>query len=143
MSDQDAVLLLENQLCFPLYAAARKVTGLYTPYFKPLGITYTQYIVLLVLWEKESATVGDLCKKLYLDNGTGTPLLKKLEERGYVRRTRSTEDERVVMITLTEEGRALKEEAANIPLQVGSCVHLSPEEGAMLHSLLYKILETV
>ena len=143
MSDQDAVLLLENQLCFPLYAAARKVTGLYTPYFKPLGITYTQYIVLLVLWEKESATVGDLCKKLYLDNGTVTPLLKKLEERGYVRRTRSTEDERVVMITLTEEGRALKEEAANIPLQVGSCVHLSPEEGAMLHSLLYKILETV
>ena len=101
MSDQDAVLLLENQLCFPLYAAARKVTGLYTPYFKPLGITYTQYIVLLVLWEKESATVGDLCKKLYLDNGTVTPLLKKLEERGYVRRTRSTEDERVVMMTLT------------------------------------------
>ncbi len=143
MSDQDAMLLLDNQLCFPLYAAARKVTGLYTPYFKPLGITYTQYIVMLVLWEKESATVGDLCKKLYLDNGTVTPLLKKLEERGYVCRTRSKEDERVVTVTLTDQGRALKEEAVKIPLQVGECIRLAPEEAAVLHSLLYKILETV
>lgn len=143
MSDQDAMLLLDNQLCFPLYAAARKVTGLYTPYFKPLGITYTQYIVMLVLWEKESATVGDLCKKLYLDNGTVTPLLKKLEERGYVCRTRSKEDERVVTVTLTDQGRALKEEAVKIPPQVGECIRLAPEEAVVLHSLLYKILETV
>ena len=90
----------------------------------------------------QPATVGDLCKKLYLDNGTVTPLLKKLEECSRSA-GRGAQKMKESMITLTEEGRALKEEAANIPLQVGSCVHLSPEEGAMLHSLLYKILETV
>ena len=87
---------LEYQLCFPLYAAARKVVNAYTPFFKPLGITYTQYIVLLVLWEQKAVTVGELCRRLYLDNGTLTPLLKKLEEKGFLTRTRKTEDERVV-----------------------------------------------
>ena len=85
-------LLLENQLCFPLYACARKVTGLYTPYFKPLGITYTQYLVFLSLWEKDNVPVGDLCHRLALDSGTLTPLLKKMEAEGYVTRTRSAKD---------------------------------------------------
>ena len=137
----DELLKLENQLCFPLYAAARKVTNLYTPYFKPLGITYTQYIVFLVLWEKKEMTVGDLGKRLYLDNGTLTPLLKKLEENGYVTRTRSRKDERVVTVSITEKGMNLKEKASRIPLQAGSCVRLSPDEAADLYTLLYKILE--
>ena len=85
---------LENQLCFPLYAAARKITAAYTPLLKPLGITYTQYIVFLVLWEKDNISVGDLCEKLYLDSGTITPLLKKMEEKGWLSRTRSKMDER-------------------------------------------------
>ena len=143
MSDKDAVLRLENQLCFPLYAAARKVTSLYTPYFKPLGLTYTQYIVLLVLWEQKKATVGELCKKLWLDNGTLTPLLKKLEEKGLVTRTRSEEDERVVTVSITEEGEALKEQARSIPLQVGACIRLEREEAIELHALLHKLLETI
>ncbi len=137
----DELLKLENQLCFPLYAAARKVTSLYTPLFKPLGITYTQYIVFLALWEENEMTVGELGKRLYLDNGTLTPLLKKLEENGYVARTRSKKDERVVTVSVTQKGMDLKTKASEIPLKAGSCIRLSPEEAATLYTLLYKILE--
>lgn len=139
----NAQLKLENQLCFPLYACARKVVNLYTPYFKPLGITYTQYIVFLVLWEKDGISVGDLCRKLYLDSGTVTPLLKKMEEHGYIQRRRSEADERVVTVTLTEKGRALQQQAAQIPEKVGPCVHLTPEEAGMLYGLLYKVLDNL
>ncbi|MBR0152245.1 MAG: iron-containing alcohol dehydrogenase, partial [Lachnospiraceae bacterium] len=100
-------LKLENQLCFPLYACARKIVNLYTPYLKPLGLTYTQYIVFMVLWEEKSLPARDLGRKLYLDSGTLTPLLKKLEEEGYVTRERSHEDERVLTVTVTEKGMAL------------------------------------
>ena len=133
-------LCLDNQLCFPLYACARKVTGLYTPFFKPLGITYTQYIVFLALWEKDDVYVSDLCARLYLDSGTLTPLLKKMEQEGYIKRTRSVADERIVRITLTEKGREMEERAADIPMQVGSCIPLQPEEAAALYALLNKIL---
>jgi DNA-binding MarR family transcriptional regulator len=133
-------LCLDNQLCFPLYACARKVTGLYTPFFKPLGITYTQYIVFLALWEKDDVSVSDLCARLYLDSGTLTPLLKKMEQEGYIKRTRSVADERIVRITLTEKGREMEERAADIPMQVGSCIPLQPEEAAALYALLNKIL---
>ncbi len=143
MTQTDQYLKLENQLCFPLYACARKVTGLYTPFFKPLGLTYTQYIVMLVLWEQDGITVGDLCRRLYLDNGTITPLLKKLEEHGYVTRSRSREDERVVTVHVTEEGRELQSRAASIPGQVGACVRLDPEEAQTLYKLLYKVLESL
>ena len=118
---------IENQLCFPLYAAARTVTGLYTPYLKELNLTYTQYIVMLVLWEKDGVTVGDICKKLMLDNGTVSPLLKKMSILGYLERNHSKDDERSVLIYLTEQGRALQEQAKDIPMQVGKCVKLSPE----------------
>ena len=140
MENAEAGLRLENQLCFPLYAAARKVTNLYTPLFKPLGITYTQYLVFMVLWEKDGLTVGELCHRLYLDSGTITPMLKKLADRGLIRRERCTDDERVVCIFLTEEGRALKNQALEIPQRVGCCIHLSPEEAATLYQLLYKVL---
>ena len=111
MYDYREAMKLENQLCFPLYAAARNVTGLYTPWLKPLGLTYTQYIVLLVLWEKDGISVTEIGERLKLDNGTLSPLLKKLEQAGYLSRQRSHEDERVVTIRLTEAGKDLQEKA--------------------------------
>ena len=105
--DQDykTYMKLENQLCFKLYAASRMVTSTYTQFLKPLGFTYTQYIVLLVLWEKDEITVGKLCEKLYLDNGTITPVIKKMQSQGYLERVRSSKDDRVVIIYLTDEGK--------------------------------------
>ena len=139
--DYQEAMKLANQLCFPLYAAARHVTGLYTPVLKPLGLTYTQYIVFLVLWEKDGQPVGEIGEKLLLDNGTLSPLLKKMEQAGYVRRERSREDERVVVITLTEEGRALREKAKDVPAKVAGCLDLPPEKAQTLYGLLYELLE--
>ena len=136
-------LQLNSQLCFPLYAAARKVVNHYTPYLKPFGITYTQYIVLLALWESGSATVGDLCRRLYLDNGTITPLLKKLEEAGFIARSRSKQDERVVAVTVTEAGWDLRQAVKDVPFQVGSCIPMSHEEAYALYRLLRKLIETL
>ncbi len=140
--DQDyhEAMKLANQLCFPLYAAARNVTGLYTPWLKPLGLTYTQYIVFLVLWEKDGLSVTEIGEKLMLDNGTLSPMLKKLEQAGYIRRRRSREDDRVVEITLTEAGRALQEKAKDIPGQVAGCIDLPPEKAQTLYTLLYELL---
>ena len=137
----EEALKLENQLCFPLYAAARKVTGAYTPLLKPLGITYTQYIVLLVLWEKDGQTVGAIGDLLHLDNGTLTPLLKKMETEGIVTRLRSKEDERKVTIQLTEKGKALKKQAEEIPMKIGACIHLDQEDARSLYRILYQILD--
>ena len=133
-------LHLDSQLCFPLYAAARKVVNHYTPYLKPLGITYTQYIVLLALWESGGATVGDLCRRLYLDNGTITPLLKKMEECGYIARSRSRQDERVVAVTITPQGWELRQQVKDIPFQVGGCIPLAHEEAFQLYQLLHKLI---
>ncbi|MDD6221672.1 MAG: MarR family transcriptional regulator, partial [Lachnospiraceae bacterium] len=102
----DEALKLKNQLCFPLYAASRKIVGAYTPYLKPLGITYTQYITFMVLWEQDDVPVGEICAKLRLDNGTVTPLLKKMEDEGFITRVRDASDERRVKIRLTDAGRA-------------------------------------
>lgn len=137
----EEALKLENQLCFPLYAAARKVTGAYTPLLKPLGITYTQYIVLLLLWEKDGQTVGAIGDLLHLDNGTLTPLLKKMETEGIVTRLRSKEDERKVTIQLTEKGKALKKQVEEIPMKIGACIHLNQEDARSLYRILYQILD--
>ncbi len=137
----DDALKLENQLCFPLYAAARKVTSAYAPLLKASGLTYTQYIVMLVLWERDGISVGELGSRLRLDCGTVTPLLKKLESGGYVKRTRSRRDERVVTVRLTDAGAALKEKVRDVPAGMGKCMKLSPEEAAELYRLLYRILE--
>ena len=137
----EEALLLKRQLCFPLYAAARRVVGLYTPALKPLGITYTQYLLMLVLWEEEEITMGSLCERLALDSGTLTPVAKKLEVMGLLSRRRSAEDERVVVLSLTEAGRALKDEARRVPKTVGVCLPLSPEEAGQLYALLYKLLD--
>ena len=139
--DHREAMKLENQLCFPLYAAARRVTALYTPHLKPLGLTYTQYIVMLVLWERDGLTVGEICEKLMLDSGTLSPLLKKLEGEGMLERRRSQYDDRVVVINLTEKGKALQEKAAQVPLEVGACIPLAPEKAAELYALLYELLK--
>ena len=138
--DPNEALKLKNQLCFPLYAAARRVTGVYTPYLKPLGLTYTQYIVFMVLWEQDGLQVSEIGERLLLDSGTLTPLLKKMEAQGYLTRTRSKLDERSVIVTLTEKGKALKTQVGEIPLKAAQCVRLTPEEGQMLYKLLYKVL---
>ena len=140
--DYREAMKLENQLCFPLYAAARSITNLYTPHLKELGLTYTQYIVFLVLWEKDGVPVGEICDRLMLDNGTLSPLLKKMEQEGYLTRQRSKNDERIVTVTLTKEGRELQKKAKDIPLKVGGCVRLTPEKAKTLYSLLYEIMET-
>jgi len=138
--DYHETMKLANQLCFPLYAAARNVTGLYTPWLKPLGLTYTQYIVFLVLWEKDGISVSEIGEKLMLDNGTLSPLLKKMEKAGYIQRRRCREDDRVVEITLTQEGRALQEKAREIPVKVAGCIDLPEEKAKQLYGLLYELL---
>ncbi|NLT10823.1 MAG: MarR family transcriptional regulator [Clostridiaceae bacterium] len=135
-------LLLDNQLCFPLYAASRKIIRLYTPLLAPLGITYTQYITLMALWEKDGLAVKTLGEMLFLDSGTLTPLIKKLEAQGIVRRERDKNDERNVSVFLTDAGIAIKEDALRIPEQIASCVPLSSEEAAALYNMLHKILKT-
>ena len=136
-------LQLDSQLCFPLYASARRVIGAYTPLLKPLGLTYTQYIVMLELWEKEKVKVGELGHRLYLDCGTLTPMLKKMEESGWLTRCRCKVDERVVYVALTDKGRALREQVKDIPGRVGSCITLPQEEAFELYRLLHKLLDSI
>ena len=138
--DPDEALRLENQLCFPLYAAARRVTGMYTPHLKALGLTYTQYVVMLVLWERDGLSVSEIGQRLLLDSGTLTPLLKKLESKGYISRKRSAEDGRSLVLGLTPEGAALKDDALPIPAQIGTCLGLSGDEAKTLYSLIGTIL---
>jgi len=137
---KDEVLKLENQLCFPLYACSKEVVKLYRPFLDKLGITYTQYIALMVLWQERSMTVKQLGEYLYLDSGTLTPLLKKLEHQGLVERHRSEEDERKVIVSLTKAGESLKDQAYSVPVKVGKCVPLEQEEAIALHQLLHKLL---
>lgn len=133
-------LLLKNQLCFPLYACSRETIKRYKPYLDALELTYTQYITMLVLWEHQSLTVKELGDRLYLDSGTLTPLLKKLEARGLLDRNRSTADERNLIVSITEAGQALKEKAADIPVQMAKYINLTCEESLTLYTLLYKML---
>ena len=139
MADFDP-LKLENQLCFPLYAASREVIRKYGPVLSEFDLTYTQYITMMVLWEKKTLSVKDLGARLFLDSGTLTPLLKGLESKGYITRRRSAEDERVLQVGVTDEGMGLKEKLKAVPGQVASCISLEPEEAAELYRLLYKIL---
>lgn len=138
-SEYDA-LKLENQLCFPLYAAAREVVKRYRPYLDELDITYTQYITMMVVWEQREITVKALGEKLFLDSGTMTPVLKSLEAKGFVTRKRSEKDERSVSVFLTPSGEALREKAVDIPMKVAGCTGLNREEAEALYKTLYKIL---
>ena len=136
-------LALENQLCFPLYAASKEITRRYKPFLDPLGLTYTQYVAMMVLWEHDGITVGELGSKLYLDSATLTPLLKRLEAHGFVRRERSHEDERAVIVTLTDEGHALRERALEVPYCMAGCLEISPEDATELKMLLEKLLRSI
>ena len=133
-------LALENQLCFPLYAASKELTRRYKPLLDPLGLTYTQYVTMMALWEQDGIPVKELGRRVYLDSATLTPLLKRLEARGYVRRERSQVDERSVIISLTEEGRTLRERALTVPVQMGNCLHMEPEDAMQLKALLEQLL---
>ena len=139
--DYNDKLKLENQLSFPLYAASRMVVRQYRPYLEALDLTYTQYIVMMVLWADTKMSVKDLGEKLYLDSGTLTPVLKSMEKKGFIRRYRSSEDERVLIAELTEQGKQLQTEVANVPEKMASCIQLDAQESGDLYTLLYKILE--
>lgn len=136
-------LLLDNQLCFPLYAASRAITRRYAPFLSELDLTYTQYITMLALWERDPSTVGELGRRLLLDSGTLTPLLKKLEERGLIMRDRDAADERRVIVSLTDEGRDLRERAAGVPLAMMACLNLDPADVLELKRLLGEVLATL
>ncbi len=137
------VLKLKNQLCFPLYACAKEVVRKYKPYLDEIGLTYTQYITMMVLWEKKALTVKELGECLYLDSGTLTPLLKKMEAAGLITRERGQEDERSVTVSITAQGMDLRKKAVDIPSKIGSCLPLSMEEFRTLYGLLYKLLDSL
>ena len=136
-------LKLDSQICFPLYAASKEVVRLYRPFLDELDLTYTQYICMLALWERREASVGELGDLLYLDSGTLTPLLKKLEAKGYVSRARSHEDERKVVVALTETGAALRERAVGIPEALYRRTGLDRNDAEQLWTLLHKLLGLV
>ena len=136
-------LKLCNQVCFPLYACSKEIIRKYKPFLDEIDLTYTQYITMMVLWEKKSVNVKTLGESLYLDSGTLTPVLKKLESKGYITRVRSSEDERNLVVSITDEGVALRDKALSIPDAMGSCVQLTQEEAGVLYKLLYKIIGNV
>ena len=145
MENQDKYesLKLSNQLCFPLYACSKEIIRKYKPYLDDIDLTYTQYIAMMVLWEKKTVNVKLLGECLYLDSGTLTPVLKKLESKGYITRERSSEDERNLVVSITPEGEKLKDKALSIPPSMGSCVKLTADEYQVLYKLLYKIIGNV
>ena len=143
MEEKYEVLKLSKQLCFPLYACSREMIKLYKPWLDELGLTYTQYITMMVLWEHKAMTVKALGQELYLDSGTLTPLLKKLEEKGLVTRRRSDLDERNLIVTITESGEAMKDRALHIPAEMTKCILLPKEDIRELYRMLHQLLEFV
>ena len=143
MEEKYEVLKLSKQLCFPLYACSREMIKLYKPFLDELGLTYTQYITMMVLWEHKALTVKALGQELFLDSGTLTPLLKKLEEKGLVTRRRSDLDERNLIVTITELGEAMKDRALHIPAEMTKCILLPKEDIRELYRMLHQLLEFV
>lgn len=143
MEEKYEPLKLSKQLCFPLYACSREMIKLYKPWLDELGLTYTQYITMMVLWEHKSMTVKMLGQELYLDSGTLTPLLKKLEDKGLVTRRRSDRDERNLIVTITERGEAMKDAALHIPGEMTKCINLPKEDIRDLYRMLHQLLEFV
>ena len=133
-------LKLENQLCFPLYACAKEIVKAYKPFLEELDLTYTQYITMMVMWEHKELRVKEVGKYLYLDSSTLTPLLKRLEEKGYVERHRSTKDERDLIVSITDTGNALREKALSVPQHLTACVNIEPEKAQSLYAILYELL---
>lgn len=140
MSDKYDVLKLDNQLCFPLYAVSKEIVRRYTPFLNEIDLTYTQYIVMMVMWEHKNVSVKELGKKLFLDSGTLTPLLKNLEKKGFVTRERSKTDERFLVVSITDAGMELREKAVDIPMKLGSCISLDKKEALQLYTIVRKLL---
>ncbi len=135
-------LRLENQLCFPLYACAKEIVRRYRPFLDAIDLTYTQYIAMMAMWEHGSMSVKGLGNMLFLDSGTLTPLLKKLEEKGYITRSRDPKDDRVVVVTVTSEGIALRDRAMSVPGSMASCIHLPVEDAVELKRILSELMAT-
>ena len=140
MADRYDALKLKNQICFPLYACSKEIVNAYKPYLDELDLTYTQYITMMVMWEHKELRVKEIGKCLFLDSSTLTPLLKRLEDKGYVTRRRSSRDERDLIVTLTDSGEALKERAVTVPERLSACVSLDPQKAQDLYALLYEVL---
>ena len=143
MEDKYEALKLKNQLCFPIYLCAKEIQRRYAPNLDKLNLTYTQYVVMMYFWEHGGSNVKAIGNALLIDSSTLTPLLKKLEAKGYITRTRSKEDERNLMLELTESGEALKDKALDIPAQMCRCLDLTEEEAATINKILYKVLQNV
>ena len=140
MADKYDALKLENQLCFPLYACAKEVVKRYKPFLDEIDLTYTQYIAMMVMWDKETLNVKELGEYLFLDSGTLTPLLKTLEKKGFVTRERSKEDERNLVVKVTDKGMKLRDKAIDIPTKMAGCIKLDPKDAKELYTLLHKML---
>ncbi len=140
MAEQFDPLKLENQICFPLYACAKEIVKAYKPYLDELDLTYTQYITMMVMWEYRQLRVKEVGEFLYLDSSTLTPLLKRLEEKGYISRRRSAEDERDLIVSVTDAGTALREKALSVPQRLAACVNIEPEKAQILYGILYELL---
>ena len=140
MADRYDALKLENQLCFPLYACSKEIVKAYKPYLDELDLTYTQYITMMVMWEHQELKVKEVGQYLYLDSSTLTPLLKRLEQKGYVTRRRSAEDERDLIVSITKSGEALKEKAVTVPERLAACVELEAQKAQDLYALLYEVI---
>lgn len=137
---KDDSLRIENQLCFPLYVASKEIIRKYKPFLDKYDLTYTQYLVMMVLWEDKEINVKTLGERLFLDSGTLTPLLNKLEKKNYIIKTKLKSDYRNVIVSLSKEGEKLKSKCADIPYEMGKCINLSIDEAKVLYSLLYKVL---
>ncbi len=142
MSDNEKyeALKLDNQLCFPLYACAKEIVRRYKPFLDEIDLTYTQYIAMMVLWEEKEINVKNLGGRLYLDSGTLTPVLKRLEQKGLISRQRDDKDERMLIVSITQEGEALKEKAVEIPYKMAGCVKLDEQDAKELYEILHKLL---
>lgn len=133
-------LKLEKQMCFPLYACSREVIKRYKPFLDEIDLTYTQYIVMMVLWDRKQINVKELGNNLFLDSGTLSPVLKKLESKEYIKRRRNNEDERNLNLSITKKGEELKQKAKDIPEKISNCINITEKEAIELYKTLYKIL---
>lgn len=134
-------LKLDNQLCFPLYVCAKEIVKRYKPFLDEIGLTYTQYITMLAMWEHKALSVKELGKLLFLDSGTLTPVLKTLEKKGFLSRCRSAEDERILIVSLTEQGSALQARAVEVPYKMQGCVSLDRQDAAALYRILHSMMD--
>ena len=142
MSDKYDAIKIDHQLCFPLYACAKEIVRRYKPFLDEIDLTYTQYIAMMVLWEEKEINVKALGKRLYLDSGTLTPVLKRLEQKNLISRQRDSKDERNLIVSLTAEGEQLKEKAVEIPQKMAGCVRLDEKDAAVLYRILHEMLQT-